>query len=874
MNPKRKKLIAIDGNSLLYRAFFALPISIATRDGQPTNAVYGFATMLLKLMKEERPDAVAVAWDRAAPTFRHAAFEAYKAHRSEMPAELPAQFPLAKELLAAMGIRGFELDGYEADDILAKMAKEAPAGGYDVLIVTGDKDALQLVNEDVKVMTTRKGITDTVVYDVAAVRERFGVGPERVPDWLGLKGDTSDNIPGVPGVGDKTASELLKTYGSLDDIYANIEKISKPKLKESLTNNEDQARLSRELAVLQPDVPLDVDFGALEQHRADMGRLKALFGRLEFRTLANRLNDPDVFPADTLFVPTESPPTAVPIAPPPALIAIRDNAAYFRECVTADVSAFELNDNEAGLRIAIACSKGYLFWGDLEDVAVREYLNGPNCLKICHNLKDKQRLLAALGIPLSNVIFDTMLASYLLDPGRRSYTVEEEARHYLSEPVPDTELGPATVWAAGVLLRLRDAQTEQLRARNLERLLFDVEMPLSLVLARMEARGTALDVPLLQSYSREMGATLLQLEGEIYELAGLDFNLSSPQQLAGVLFEKLGLTPTKKGKNGFSTDASVLAKLTDQHPIVSKVLAWRELAKLKSTYLDALPRLTDPDTGRVYTYLNQVGTATGRLASEKPNLQNIPVKGEWGLKIRSAFVPGEPDWLLLAADYSQIELRVLASLAGDKDMLAAFDAGLDIHTATAAEVTGTATCHVTPSQRRMAKEVNFGLIYGMSGYGLAERLGITAAEADAYIATYFARYPSIRSYLDEIITQAKSAGYVETVLGRRRYIKELTSSDFNVRRQGERFAVNAVVQGSAADIIKIAMVEIDKSVSQMGLEARMFLQVHDELLLELPKFEKETVIGLVRAGMENAYRLRAKLKVNIATGRNWGELEK
>ncbi len=851
-----------------------MPVSIATRDGQPTNAVYGFATMLLKLLKEERPDAVAVAWDRAAPTFRHKAFEAYKANRSEMPPELPAQFPLAKEMLAAMGIRGFELDGYEADDILAKMAREAPAGGYDVLIVTGDKDALQLVNDDVKVMTTRKGITDTVVYDAVAVRERFGVGPDGVPDWLGLKGDTSDNIPGVPGVGDKTATALLKTYGSVDNIYANIDKISKPKLKESLINNEEQARLSRELAVLQPDVPLDVDFGALEQHTADMGQLRSLFNRLEFSTLIKRLDDPDIFPADTLFATAPSLQESPAAAPQPEMIAIRDNPAYFQECVTTDISAFELNDNDAGLRIAIACAKGYLFWGDLADMAVLEYLDGPNCRKVCHNLKDKQRLLTALGISLSNVVFDTMLASYLLDPGRRSYTVEEEGRHYLSDSLPDTEGVAATVSAVAVLLRLRDAQTEQLRSRNLEKLLLDVEMPLSLVLARMEARGAALDIPLLQRYSREMGASLLQLEGEIYESAGLDFNLSSPQQLAGVLFERLGLTPTKKGKTGFSTDASVLAKLADQHPIVNKVLAWRELAKLKSTYLDALPRLTDPDTGRVHTYLNQVGTATGRLASEKPNLQNIPVKGEWGLKIRSAFVPGEPDWLLLAADYSQIELRILASLAGDAAMLAAFEAGLDIHTATAAEVTGTATCDVTAAQRRMAKEVNFGLIYGMSGYGLAERLGITAADADAYITAYFARYPAIRGYLDDIIARAKTEGYVETVLGRRRYIRELASSDFNVRRQGERFAVNAVVQGSAADIIKIAMVNIDRGLSQAGLEARMFLQVHDELLLELPESEKESAIGLVRMGMENAYMLRAKLKVNIATGRNWGELEK
>jgi len=467
-----------------------------------------------------------------------------------------------------------------------------------------------------------------------------------------------------------------------------------------------------------------------------------------------------------------------------------------------------------------------------------------------------------------------MLASYLLDPGRRSYPVDEEARHYLTIGLPEAEGVAAAAGMAAVLLKLRAVLTRELRSRQLESLLLDVEMPLSVVLAHMEARGAALDVDKLARYSREMGSRLHELEGDIYDLAGVDFNLSSPQQLAGILFERLGLTPTKKGKTGFSTDASVLAKLAGEHPIVAKILAWRELAKLKSTYLDALPRLTDPETGRIHTYFNQVGTATGRLASEKPNLQNIPVKGEWGLKIRSAFVPGQTGWLLMAADYSQIELRILASLAGDEAMLAAFEADLDIHTATAAEVAGINPADVTADQRRLAKEVNFGLIYGMSGYGLADRIGISQAEADEYISAYFARYPSVRGYLDEIIARAKTEGYVETVLGRRRYIRELAASDFNVRRQGERFAVNAVIQGSAADIIKIAMVRIDAGLIDAGAAGRMFLQVHDELLFELPESEQAAIIKLVKDNMENAYTLRAHLKVNVAVGRNWGELEK
>lgn len=871
MTESRKRLIAIDGNSLLFRAFFALPPSIATRDGRPTNAVYGFATMLLKLLKEEKPDAVAVAWDRAAPTFRHEAFEDYKAHRTEIPPDLPSQFPLAKALLAAFDIKSYEIDGYEADDILAKLAVEAPESGYDVLIVTGDKDALQLVNENVKVMTTRKGITDTLTYDVTAVKERFGVGPEGVPDILGLMGDSSDNIPGVPGVGIKTAIELLQKYKTLDGVYENIGQIGRPKLKESLINNEDRARMSRELAVLQPDIPIDIDYGALARVDADKEAARALLSKLEFRTLIARLDDPGLFPEHTLFT------VAAEAVKPESILVVlpvKGNQNAFKEVFIIDESSFELVETAAGLQAGIAFAGGQNYWGELDSGEIRDYLADRSHAKTCHDLKHVYKMITAAAHSIEGVEFDTMLAAYLLEPGRKSYTLNEETEHHLGISVEKPTDGPSAAAAARSCLKLKAALAPKIADAGLSRLLTELEIPLSGVLASMEMTGAKVDANVLRKMSGEMAETLAGLENDIYELAGREFNLGSPQQLAVVLFDELKLPPAKKGKTGYSTDAGVLAKLAKQHPIVDKILAWRELAKLKSTYLDALPKLIDPVDGRLHTSLNQVGTSTGRLASEKPNLQNIPVKGEWGARIRAAFIPGEPEWEILAADYSQIELRVLASLANDAAMLKAFAEDIDIHTATAAEVSGVGLDEVTPEQRRIAKEINFGLMYGMSSYGLSERLGISPGEADDYIDRYFARYPTIRSYIDSVIEKAKTYGFVETVMGRRRNIRELSSGDFNTRRQGERFAVNAVIQGSAADIIKMAMVNIHRELTDNDVRSKMFLQVHDELLFEVPPDEERAVFDLVEDEMENAFTLRAHLKVNLAFGKNWGDIDK
>ncbi|MFH1736333.1 MAG: DNA polymerase I, partial [Actinomycetota bacterium] len=731
--------------------------------------------------------------------------------------------------------------------------------------------ALQLINEKVSVMTTRKGITDTFVYDEAAVRERFGIGPGGVPDYLGLKGDTSDNIPGVPGVGDKTAAELLGKYGTLDGIYEHIDEIAKPKLKESLLANKEQAYFSRDLAILQPDIPIDVNFSALEHESRDKSRIKTLFQRLEFKSLISRLNDPDIFAEDTLFSTAAVSPTAA--VPDYEISSIEDDPDGFAKRSAAGASAFEISETDFSARVFVACDKGAVFAGGPEEDAVRKYLCDAKRAKACHNLKEKIHLLGRYDIKVAGVVLDTMLAAYLLDTGRKSYELEDEMLYYLNETLPaDGQVSAAT--AAAGILKLKKIMEPALEAGALNKLLGEVELPLSYVLADMEAYGATVDVTVLKGLSRGMGKDLARLEEDIYEDAGGEFNISSPRQLAEVLFAKLKLEPVKKGKTGFSTDASVLAKLAGEHRIVKRILSYRELAKLKSTYLDALPALVDTRTGRLHTYFNQVGTSTGRLASERPNLQNIPVKGEWGLKIRAAFIPGGPDRELLIADYSQIELRVLASLAEDKAMLKSFAEGQDIHNATASEVLGIWPEDVNADQRRLAKEVNFGLMYGMSGFGLADRLEIDQADAEAFITAYFERYPQVRQFIDGVIAKVREDGFVETVLGRRRIIREINSSDFMVRRQGERFAVNAVIQGSAADIIKVAMVAIDRDIKGKGLASRMFLQVHDELLFDAARSEKMELYDLVKRNMETAYPLRAPLAVNIGFAQNWGEVEK
>lgn len=832
-----KKVVLIDGSSLLYRAFFALPVTIATKSGQITNAVYGFTSMLIKLLKEEKPDYIAVAFDKAAPTFRHKAYKEYKAHRATIPSELPSQIPLAKDVLKALRISLFELEGYEADDILGTLSDKAEKERYDVLIVTGDKDALQLVSPRVKILTTKKGITDTMVYDKEKVFERYGIPPEKMADLLGLKGDPSDNIPGVPGIGEKTGIKLVQEFGSLEGVYENLKKISQPKLREALAEFKEQARLSKELAILRRDVPIKVKLTDLKVAAVDEGEVRRIFSELEFRTLMRRLEDEDMLPKESL---------KETVSLKTVLLDSQGMKEFKARLAGKTESSFEINSR----RVAVAFTDDTVYCSSPDQL--KFYLESADFPKVAYDVKAKIHALKEKGIELSGVSFDPMIVAYLLDPGRRDYGHGEKdiARSAL------------------VALRLKEELEGELKKRKLLDLFTQVELPLSAVLAKMEEVGVGIDVTKLKELSGEIGAYLYRVEGEIYHLAGADFNINSPQQLGVILFEKLGLKSEKKTKTGYATGFPVLLKLINAHPIIEKILVYRELSKVKSGYVDALPKLVDPKTGRLHTSFNQVGTATGRLASEKPNLQNIPIRGEWGARIRETFIPGEANEELLVADYSQIELRILASLSEDEGLLSAFKKDEDIHDATAREVFGAKK--VTDDMRRTAKAVNFGLVYGMGPFGLAEQLGISEGKAQQYIEKYFARYPVVRSFIDQVIAQAYQDGFVATILGRRRYIPELSSSNHQVRRLGERLAINTTIQGSAADIIKIAMVNLDRGFEEKSLKTKMVLQVHDELIFEVPSDEKDVMAELVKGKMEGAYSLKASLKVNISFGKNWG----
>ena len=842
-----QKLILIDGNSLLFRAFFALPTSIATKTGQVTNAVYGFTTMLLKLLKEEQPDAIAVAFDRAAPTFRHEAYEDYKAQRAEIPEDLPAQFPLTKEVLKALQIPVYEIDGYEADDILSFLARKASGIGYDVTVVTGDKDALQLVSPHVKVMTTKKGITDTYTYDHQRVVERYGIEPALVPDLIGLKGDPSDNIPGVPGIGEKTASRLLQEFGSFEGVYANLDQIKQPKLKQSLIDYEEQARLSKELGTMVSEVPIDVDMEDLKVGNADKEALRELFKRLEFRTLLKRMEG---------VKEVEDVEEVKEIKEVEEVKEIEEEEFEKRYLEEETGFVFEKDDQRFGVEIVF---KDGIYKGLVVDAPVRAYLEDEKAKKVCHDAKEAYHLLRHEGIELNGVGFDTMLAAYLVYPGRKTYGFADTCAEYVGYES-----------SAGIL-KLKDALVIELTARELDKLFDEVEMPLSRVLAEMEEIGVAIDPSQLEVLSERLSASLASLEDEIYHLAGGEFNINSPQQLSSILFDRLGLLPEKKTKTGFSTDFSVLMRLKDKHPVVEKVLSYRELAKMKSTYMDALPPLVDSRTGRLHTHFNQVGTATGRLASEKPNLQNIPIRGEWGTRIREAFIAGQEGWSIMSADYSQIELRVLADISGDEKLLDAFARGEDIHTATAEAMMGIQKDMVTADHRRVAKAINFGLVYGMSAFGLAEQLGIDDKTARGYIDKYFEQYPTVRSFIDRVVDEARSQGFVRTVLGRIRYIPELAAGEHGTRRLGERLAINTKIQGSAADIIKVAMINIDRIIKDSSFKMRMVLQIHDELVFEVPGNEQEQAKDLVIYQMENALKLKTPLEVNVGMGRNWAE---
>ncbi len=946
------KALFVDGHSLAYRAFFALPDTLATAEGQPTNAVLGFAQMLLRILGEQKPDYLAVAFDKGKPAFRLEEFAAYKAQRKPTPDKLAPQFPLIKEFVGALGAPILEVEGWEGDDILAALTDIARADGVETLILTGDRDTLQLVGPGVRAIITLRGISETTEFDAAAVKAKYGVQPQMLPDLKGLVGDPSDNLPGVPGIGPKTAASLLERFGTLDNLLGHIDDVTPERVREALRTYADDARTCRSLATIRHEVPFAAppELESLRYRGPDRDRLAEYLRRLEFRSLLKRLGLAEKAAGVGLFDVTASGPApGVPGGPgatggssasattgtlfepacrarPASNPIVRGRAlARTRAELAAAASGLARASRLAlypalegerpleaalgGLAIAAAglpdtlCvpiraaapsaerslipAEGLSF-DDLAEV-LGPVLAAAEPAKVIHGAKPFRVWLAAKGLALGGLAMDTELGAYLLDPSRARYGLESLCRELCGQDIllPDKAPEgwqprlPGLDWPAERLclqadmtLALADPMREELADKDLDELLDDIEMPLEEVLARMEMAGVGIDVRALREMSGELGRRIEELAAEIYGLAGEEFNINSPRQLGEVLFGKLKLPAGRKTATGaYSTDAEVLEELAVSHAIVDKILRHRQLSKLKGTYTDGMAALVNPTTGRLHTVFKQTVTATGRLSSTEPNLQNIPIREEEGRRIRRVFVPA-PGFVLLAGDYSQIELRLMAHLSGDPAFIEAFRRGEDIHQRTASEIFGVPMDKVGPDLRSRAKAVNFGIIYGVSEFGLARNTGVTREEAGAYIEGYYARYPGIRAWVDKTLAEARSRGFVSTLYGRRRYLPELHSSNRTVRQMAERAARNAPLQGTAADIIKAAMVRIDREMRDRGMKSRMILQVHDELLFEVTAEEMEPVTKLVRGRMQGVVSLDVPLDVDLKVGPNWYEMKK
>ena len=887
----RPRLFLIDGSSYLYRAFYAIR-HLSNSKGLPTNATFGFVQMLLKVLKDHRPDYLAVIFDSKAPTFRSEVYKEYKANRPAMPESLSPQIPYVKKIIEGYRIALLERDGYEADDLIGTVAKRLESEA-DVVIVTGDKDLLQLVNDRIQVYDGMKEKT----FGVEEVMERFGVSPEQMIEVMGLAGDAIDNIPGIPGIGEKTALQLIKAYGTIDHLLAHVEEIPQKKLKENLKTHGDLARLSRKLATIHIDVPVDFQLKDFSISPPDLKSLREMFKELEFTKLLKELLD-------------EKGP----------LPATRD----YRLVTHQDELLALLEDfkKAPSLSLDLETTSPYPMWADLVGISLsyaphqafyipvghqlpgetrqlplpwvleqlKPILEDREMKKVCQNVKYEWIVLKRYGIHLQGIEGDTMIASYLLNPTKHNHNLSEIAREYLDRSV--TEHGEvvgtgqkAVTFDRIELERARDYSGEHADVTfQLSRLLFpklkeegftdlfgQVEMPLVLVLAKMEMSGVKIDLDLLGEYSKEIETQLQQKIERIYGLAGEVFNINSSQQLGKILFDKLKLPAVKKTKTGYSTDVDVLTKLSLHHDLPLEILGYRNLSKLKSTYVDAFPKLVHPKTGRVHTSYNQTVTATGRLSSSDPNLQNIPVRAEEGNRIRQAFVT-EKGWSIVSSDYSQIELRILAHLSRDETLIRAFQNDEDIHARTASEIFNTPMEKVTSAMRREAKVINFGILYGMSAYGLSQQLGIEPKIAQAYIDEYFNKYTGVQTYIEKTLEEARQKEYVTTLLNRRRYLPDIHSPTVAIRQATERMAVNTPLQGTAADVIKVSMIRIQNRIEELGLSGRMMMQVHDELVFEVPEEELPKAIPMIRNEMETVMNLSVPLKVSIHTGRNWAEV--
>jgi DNA polymerase I len=853
------ELFLIDGNSLAYRAFFALPESIATSTGFPTNTIFGFASMLVKILTDYGPKATVVVWDKG-DTGRREVYAEYKAQRTTRPDLLKEQWPHLAPLVEAFGYKNLSVEGYEADDVIASIVERAKQSDppIPVMVVTGDRDAYQLVDDGVvKIMTTSRGITDTRVYDREGVIGRYGIPPELIPDFIGLKGDTSDNIPGVPGIGDKTAAELLQRFGSLEEVLGHVEDISGAKRKQNLIEHAEDARLSKQLATAKRDIPVEIDLAGFVATDPDRSKLRETFREFELREPLRRLE--------------EALGSADAAAPAPA--AEQALTARVREATLKDVAALAQRElgvatrapqaPEDALFAAEATHRFGVYDSGTDAVLIGETPRPEDLVEaigerpvVAHDAK-------ALGRVPAQLAHDTEIGAYLLEPARRAYPFREltEERGLASDI--DDEAGAD----ARLVEALAEWQRQEIHARGLSDLLGEVELPLVRVLREMELAGVKLDTDRLALISERVKAEADGLERDIFDLCGTEFVLGSPKQLEEVLFGRLELSRKRRGKTGYSTDARVLQAIRSEHPVVEKIERWRELNQLAKTYLDALPLLVAED-GRVHTTFNQTAATTGRLSSNNPNLQNIPIRTELGREIRACFV-SEPGNLLVSADYSQVELRLLAHIAGETALKEIFGKGDDVHTATACRVFGVTPEQIDPGMRSKAKMINYGIVYGLSAWGMADRLDIPQEEADEFIQRYMAGFPAVARFIEETIEQGTEHGYVSTLFGRRRQVPELRARRWELRKQGERFAVNMVIQGTAADIMKVAMVRCDKALKQAGLRSRMVLQIHDELLFEGPEAEAEQVSEIARREMGTAFTPDPALAVDIGVGRDW-----
>ncbi|MGY6212579.1 DNA polymerase I [Cytobacillus firmus] len=871
----KKKLVLIDGNSIAYRAFFALPL-LNNDKGIHTNAVYGFTMMLQRILEDEKPTHLLVAFDAGKTTFRHKTFSEYKGGRQKTPPELSEQFPYIRELLDAYGISRYELENYEADDIIGTLSLHAEKDGYEVKVISGDKDLTQLSSDSVTVSITRKGITDIEEYTPAHIEEKYGITPDRIIDMKGLMGDSSDNIPGVPGVGEKTALKLLKEFGTLEELLESVDEVSGKKLKEKLEEFRDQALMSKELATITREAPVEIKIEDIEYEGFEKEKVISIFKELGFNSLLEKIS------GDTEAIEEKLDEIEFIIADEIKEDMFSDENAFYVELLEDNYHYADI------IGFSVANDKGNFYFSKdkaLVSDVFKRWAEDETKKKTVYDAKRSEVSLRHHGIHLKGADFDLYIASYIINPSQSIEDIASIAKNHgyhaiqsdeafygkgAKRRIPEEkELGGHLARKAAALMTLREKLDSDLKENQQSELFYDLEMPLSLILADMESTGVKVDLGRLRTMGQDLLSKLDEIEKRIHELAGEAFNINSPKQLGVILFEKLGLPVIKKTKTGYSTSADVLEKLENDHEIIRDILHYRQLGKLQSTYIEGLLKVVNNETGKVHTRFNQALTQTGRLSSTDPNLQNIPIRLEEGRKIRQAFVPSEPGWAIFAADYSQIELRVLAHIADDEKLIEAFNEDMDIHTKTAMEVFHVKADEVTSNMRRHAKAVNFGIVYGISDYGLSQSLGITRKEAGKFIDRYLESYPGVKQYMDDIIHEAKQKGFVSTLLHRRRYLPEITSRNFNLRSFAERTAMNTPIQGSAADIIKKAMIDMADRLRKEELKARLLLSVHDELIFEAPEDEIEKLKKIVPDVMENTVELKVPLKVDYSYGPTW-----